>query len=70
MKAEKKLQVSRRRFFKTLGVGAAAVAVAPVAGEAAAAGENRDERKKARYQANAPEVQTYYRVNRYPAKKS
>lgn len=68
MKTDNKLDLGRRRFFKTLGVGAAAVAVAPLAGEAEAAGENRDERKKARYQANAPEVQTFYRVNRYPTK--
>jgi hypothetical protein len=68
MKTGKKLGLSRRKFFKTLGVGAAAVAVAPLATEAEAAGENRDERKKARYQANAPEVQTFYRVNRYPTK--
>ena len=30
--------------------------------------ETNTEKRKARYQANSPEVQTFYRVNRYPAK--
>ena len=29
--------------------------------------ESNDEKRKARYQANSPDVQAYYRVNRYPA---
>jgi hypothetical protein len=69
MKTEDKTKVGRRQFFKTLGVGAAAVAAAPlVTAGGAVAAENRDERKKALYQANSREVQTYYRVNRYPTK--
>ena len=30
--------------------------------------ETNDEKRKARYKADSPEVQTFYRVNRYPAK--
>ena len=28
----------------------------------------RRDKRKAQYQANSPEIQTFYRVNRYPAK--
>jgi len=68
MKPEKK--IGRRDFLRTLGAGAgvAAAASGPVAQEAAAATESDDEQRKARYQADAPEVQAFYRVNRYPAK--
>jgi len=70
MKTEKK--VGRRDFLRALGAGAGAGAAAAASGtfveEAAAAGESNDEKRKARYQANSPDVQAYYRVNRYPAK--
>ena len=72
MKTEKK--VGRRDFLRALGAGAGAGAGAAAAAsgtfveEAAAAGESNDEKRKARYQANSPDVQAYYRVNRYPAK--
>jgi hypothetical protein len=70
MKPEKR--VGRRDFLRALGVGAgvAATASGPLAQEAAADGESDDEKRKARYQANSPEVQAFYRVNRYPAKSS
>ena len=45
----------------------AAAAATPLAGEARADTESNDEKRKARYQANSPEVQTFYRVNRYPS---
>ncbi len=61
--------IGRRDLLRVLaaGAGAAAVSTAPVA---AATPETKDAAKKrrARYQANSPEVQTFYRVNRYPAK--
>jgi hypothetical protein len=68
MKTEKK--VGRRDFLRALGAGAgvAAAASGTFVEEAAAAGESNDEKRKARYQANSPDVQAYYRVNRYPAK--
>jgi hypothetical protein len=43
----------------------AAASTAPAA-PAAADSETNSEKRKARYQANSPEVQTFYRVNRYP----
>jgi hypothetical protein len=69
MKTEKK-KVGRRDFLRALGAGAgvAATASGTFVEEAAAAGESNDEKRKARYQANSPDVQAYYRVNRYPAK--
>jgi len=67
VKAQGKLSLGRRQFFRVLGAGTVAVSVAPIA---AAATETADTAKKrrARYQADSPEVQTFYRVNRYPAK--
>jgi hypothetical protein len=59
----------RRDILRVLaaGAGAAAASAAPLA---AAAPQAADTAKKRRawYQANSPEVQTFYRVNRYPAK--
>jgi len=69
MKRERKVTLGRREFLRTLGAGAgvAAVAATPLAGEAYADTESNDEKRKSRYQANSPEVQTFYRVNRYPS---
>jgi hypothetical protein len=67
-KAEKK--VRRRDFLRVLGAGAG-VAVATSGSfveDAAAEPESDEEKRKARYQANSPEVQDFYRVNRYPSK--
>jgi hypothetical protein len=63
--------IGRRDFLRTLGVGTAAAAAtsASLTVEARADTESKDEKRKARYQANSAEVQTFYRVNRYPAKK-
>jgi hypothetical protein len=60
---------ARRDFLKAM-TGAASIAVAAVAAEPAEAQpaaerESRDERTKARYQADSPDVQAYYRTNRY-----
>jgi sugar (pentulose or hexulose) kinase len=71
MKRERKASdVGRREFLRTLGVGTAAAAASTplVGGPAAADTETNDEKRKARYQPNSASVQTYYRVNRYPAK--
>jgi hypothetical protein len=67
MKTQSKPSFGRRQFFRVLGAGTAAGALGPLA---ATATETADTAKKrrARYQANSPEVQTFYRVNRYPAK--
>jgi sugar (pentulose or hexulose) kinase len=70
MKRERKAsELGRREFLRTLGAGtAAAAASAPFAGPAAADTESNDEKRKARYQPNSAQVQTFYRVNRYPTK--
>jgi hypothetical protein len=62
--------VRRRDVVRALVVGAgiAATASGPAAAPAVADTETNTEKRKARYQANSPEVQTFYRVNRYPAK--
>ena len=69
MKRERKRTLGRREFLRTLGAGAtvAAAAATPLADEARADTESNDEKRKPRYQANSPEVQTFYRVNRYPS---
>ena len=59
--------IGRRDLLRVLTAGAAAASAAPVA-VAAPQATNTARSGKARYQANSPEVQTFYRVNRYPAK--
>ena len=66
MKAQGKLSLGRRQFFRVLGAGTAAGAVGPFATEAVADSESNDEKRKARYK-ETDEVKTYYRVNRYPS---
>jgi hypothetical protein len=60
--------IARRDLLRllTAGAGAAALSAAPLA--AAPQTADTAKRQRARYQANSPEVQTFYRVNRYPAK--
>jgi len=70
MKSEPKTKLGRREFLRALGAGAsvAAVSAAPLATQAVADNESNDEKRKARYKADSPEVKTYYRVNGYPSK--
>ncbi|MBX9992286.1 MAG: twin-arginine translocation signal domain-containing protein [Phreatobacter oligotrophus] len=60
---------ARRDFLKAMaGTSAAAAAVVvgtDVAEAQTADRENRNERTKARYQANSAHVQAFYRTNRY-----
>jgi hypothetical protein len=65
MTAQGKMTVARRNFFRLIGSGAAAGALAPLATKAKADSEKEDEKVKARYR-ETDEVKTYYRVNRYP----
>ena len=67
MKEQGKEKLGRRDFLRAMGAGAglAVTAAAPLATEAVAA-ESDSDRKKARYQANSTDVQSFYRVNRYP----
>jgi hypothetical protein len=68
MKTEKK--VGRRDVLRALGAGAgvAVTASGPLVEQAVAGSESNDDKRKARYQANSPDVQAFYRVNRYPVK--
>ena len=63
---DSKIEVHRRKFLGVL-IGSGAVAATPLA-PALADTESDADKRKARYQANSPEVQDFYRVNRYPAK--
>jgi hypothetical protein len=51
----------------TLGVGAAAAASVPLSSVQALA-DSKMENGRARYQPNSPDVQNFYRANRYPPK--
>jgi hypothetical protein len=57
--------IGRRAFFRVLAVSAVAT-TASARGSAHAA--DFPDKRKARYRANSPNVQAFYRVNRYPAK--
>ena len=63
-------KIGRRDVLRALGAGAgvAVTAAGPLAAEAAAEGEATEQKGKKRYQENSPDVQAYYRVNRYPTK--
>ena len=65
MKAQSKLSLRRRQFFRVLGASTAAGAIGSIATEAVADSESNDEKRRARYR-ETDEVKTYYRVNRYP----
>lgn len=69
MKQERRA-VGRRQFLRTLGVSTAALAAGgPLASETRADSETQSEKTRARYKADSPHVQTFYRVNRYPTSK-
>ena len=61
--------IGRRDLLRVMaaGAGAAALSTAPVNIAAAKNLETAKDRKP-RYRADSPEVQTFYRANRYPAK--
>jgi hypothetical protein len=59
--------IGRRDVLQTLTGLAAAAATVPLL-QAAADTKNDSEKRKPRYQADSPEVQSFYRVNRYPAR--
>ena len=69
MKKQRKATTGRREFLRALGGGVASVAVAEsFTCEARALPASYQDRRKSEYQANSPEVQNFYRGNRYPAK--
>src|SRR6516164_7929680 len=65
MKQDRNAKVDRRDLLRALGASAV---VAPSAqmSEAQADSENKDEKRKARYQADSADVKAFYRVNNYP----
>ena len=61
--------VGRRALLSTAMTGVAAAAAGAVAAETGApAPEGGADKRRARYQPNSPEVEEFYRVNRYPAR--
>ena len=72
MKRHQMPTLERREVLQTLATGASMLAALPsLVGDARSETknyENYQDRRKARYQPNSPEVQNFYRVNRYPAK--
>jgi hypothetical protein len=60
-----KPKIGRRDLLRVLAVGAAA---ATTSGCGAVEAGDFPDKRKARYQPDSPEVQTFYRVNRYPEK--
>lgn len=58
-------KIARRDLLRVLAVGAAAATTSACASAEAAAFPDK---RKARYQADSADVQSFYRVNRYPAK--
>jgi hypothetical protein len=65
MKRQRKASLGRRELLRALAFVTAAGSLTT---EARALPDNYQDRRKARYQADSPEVQSFYRVNRYPAK--
>jgi len=60
---------ARRDLLRVLAIGtAAATTSACASGEAGGEAGDFPDQRRAPYQADSPEVQTFYRVNRYPAK--
>jgi D-arabinose 5-phosphate isomerase GutQ len=69
MKSFLQAKVRRRDVFGAALAGATIATTVTAALDAAAAEPTGStDKRKARYQANAPEVQNFYRVNRYPAR--
>jgi len=69
MKSVLRAKMRRRDLFRAAAAGAAIAASGTAASEAAAAEPTGSAgKRRARYQPNSPEVQNFYRVNRYPAR--
>jgi hypothetical protein len=72
--AQAPAKLGRRAFLRSFGGGVVGGGViggtlaGPLSGEARALPSNYQSRRKSEYQPDSPEVQDFYRVNRYPAK--
>jgi hypothetical protein len=67
MDERQKPKIRRRDLLIAVTASGVAAALGAKAHSSAATAARRDKRK-AQYQANSPEVQEFYRVNRYPAR--
>jgi hypothetical protein len=67
MDKQRKTLIRRRDLLLAVTVSGAAAAAISTASTRTPAELRRDKRKP-QYQANSPEVQAFYRVNRYPVK--
>ena len=67
MDEQRKTRIRRRDVLIAVTASGVAAVMGAAAIPSAKAAARRDKRK-AQYQANSPEIQTFYRVNRYPAK--
>jgi hypothetical protein len=65
MNEQREALLRRRDLLRAMTAGVAVAAAARL-DEVEALPEHVDQKRKARYQANSPEVQDFYRVNRYP----
>jgi hypothetical protein len=67
MKEHFKVTIRRRHVLGLAIVGLAGAAASTVVPDRAAVKpDNSSDKRKARYQANSPEVRIFYRVNSYP----
>ena len=67
MKEQLEVAIGRRNLFGLAIAGVAAAAASTMVPERAAVkSDNPTDKRKARYQANSPEVRNFYRVNSYP----
>jgi hypothetical protein len=66
MDKQRKTLIRRRDLLLAVTVSGAVAAVGAASTRGPA--EIRRDKRKPQYQANSPEVQTFYRVNRYPVK--
>ena len=68
MKGPLKSLIPRRDLLRAAIAGIAAAATSALEPATAAGSVDLKEKRRARYQANSPEVQDFYRVNSYPAR--
>jgi hypothetical protein len=59
-------KIDRRDILRVLAIGTATASTAAIIPHTPAQAGDFPDKRKARYQADSPEVQTFYRVNRYP----
>jgi anaerobic selenocysteine-containing dehydrogenase len=68
MKGGDKAKVARRDFLRALGAGAGVAAAGGVAAPVQAQTASTDDKRKSLYR-ETEHIKTFYRVNRYPAKR-